>query len=131
MAEGLNVDQGAFASPVWEIAGLQDERATEGLDAYGEPSTSGLYDMGSLPSFYDLQPGPLGDIPDLAAARRVSARKPLPKTALDSQKRHAAGMGHWSDLLDVKHSTLAWLGVGLIAYFFLLDTQLHARHGRP
>ena len=120
MAEGLNVDQWAESSPAYEIAGQGDYEAMDSLDAYGEPTSSELYSMGTLPAFFDIQQGPLGDVPDLATTAAASKKKRLPKKG---EKRHP------SHLLDFKSSSLSWLGIALILYFGLIAVQLHARVG--
>jgi hypothetical protein len=114
MAEGLNVDGWALASPVWEIAGQEDADAMTSLEDY-DPTDSLPY-MGSLPDLDDV--GGDSQMPDLNIAVTASSR---------AGKKPPSSSASVAHLLDVKNGTLFWLVGAFIAYYALIGVQLHHR----
>lgn len=115
MAEGVGVDVGAFASPVWPAAGIEDEEETRGILAYDDEFASQeLAYMGDLPAFADIGPDQTEDL-EQARTRSLQMARGQPPVR------------HWSQLLDYRHGPLFWLLVAFLLYEVLVSVQLHAR----
>jgi hypothetical protein len=115
VAEGLNVDVGAFASPVWEIAGQEDDEHLRALDNY-DPDTFDLSDMGNLPAYGGIG---TGGTEGAAAAVRQSIPGAAKKSPATTVKRATN-----------PHQTLFWLALLFVLYLGVLSVQVHARVGR-